>query len=165
MNCPGMVALLAFMDAQPSEKFMVVFGDLKRFARDTEFHLKLSRAIKMRNATRECLNFRFEDSPEGEFIETILAAQGELEREQNRRQTIQKMTARLEQGFWAFQAPAGYRYQKSKHGGKELVRDEPYATIMQQALEGYASGLFDTQAEVKRFWKASRIFRDVHQMA
>jgi hypothetical protein len=32
------------------------------------------------NATVECLNFKFEDTPEGKFIETIIAAQGELER-------------------------------------------------------------------------------------
>ncbi|MNC98631.1 hypothetical protein D3C83_166570 [compost metagenome] len=43
----------------------------------------------------ECLNFKFEDTPEGKFIETIIAAQGELERLQGLRQTIQKMKARV----------------------------------------------------------------------
>ncbi len=158
MNRPGMVALLAYMDAQPSESFVVIFDDLKRYARDTEFHLRLKRAMAARNAVRECLNFRFEDTPEGEFVETIFAAQGELEREQNRRQTIQKMKARIEQGFWAFQPPIGYRYEKSKHGGKVIVRNEPIASIVQEALEGYASGRFDTQAEVKRFLEAQPDF-------
>jgi hypothetical protein len=32
-----------------------------------------------------------------------------------------------------------------------LVRDEPMASIVQEALEGYASGRFQIQAEVKRF--------------
>ncbi len=32
-----------------------------------------------------------------------------------------------------------------------LVRDEPHASILQEALEGYASGRFETQVEVKRF--------------
>ena len=50
-------------------------------ARDTEFHIKLRREFDKRGARVECLNFRFEDSPEGKFIETIIAAQGELERE------------------------------------------------------------------------------------
>ncbi len=31
------------------------------------------------------------------------------------------------------------------------MRDEPVASILQEALEGYASGRFDTQVEVKRF--------------
>ncbi|MBO6816407.1 MAG: recombinase family protein [Rhizobiaceae bacterium] len=151
INRPGMVALLAYLDAKPDENYVVIFDDLKRYARDTEFHLKLRRIMNERGATRECLNFNFENSPEGKFIETMLAAQGELEREQNGRQVIQKMRARIEQGFWVFQAPIGYKYQKSKYGGKELVRDEPAASVIQEALEGFASGRFQTQAEVKRF--------------
>src|SRR5690606_11113605 len=35
--------------------------------------------------------------------------------------------------------------------GKMLVRDEPLASIVKEALEGFASGRFQTQAEVKRF--------------
>ena len=75
-----MVSLLSFLDAQPHEKYIVIFDDLKRFARDTRFHLDLRDAFRQRNATVECLNFKFDESPEGEFIETIIAAQGALER-------------------------------------------------------------------------------------
>jgi len=37
MQRPGMVALLSYLDAQPSENYVVIFDDLKRFARDTRF--------------------------------------------------------------------------------------------------------------------------------
>ena len=151
MNRKGMVALLAYLDAQPQENYVVIFDDLKRYARDTEFHLKLRRIMAERGATRECLNFNFENTPEGKFIETMLAAQGELEREQNGRQVIQKMKARVEQGFWVFQAPIGYKYAKSQYGGKQLVPDEPVASVIREALEGFATGRFKTQAEVMRF--------------
>ena len=109
MARPGMVALLAFLDAQVDESFVVIFDDLKRFARDTQFHIMLRNELRMRGASVECLNFKFEDTPEGEFIETILAAQGQLERKQNGRQVSQKMKARLESGYWVFFAPPGYR--------------------------------------------------------
>ncbi len=158
MNRPGMVALLAYLDAQQDKDYVVVFDDLKRFARDTEFHIKLRRELKKRGAIVECLNFRFEDTPEGKFIETVFAAHGELEREQNGRQVRQKMRARLEQGFWVFQAPIGYRYSASKRGGKELIRDEPLASIVQDALEGYACGRFDSQVEVKRYLESQPVF-------
>ncbi len=158
MKRPGMVALLAFLDAQPHESYVVIFDDLKRYARDTEFHLKLKREMAVRGAERECLNFRFENTPEGEFIETILAAQGELERKQNRRQVVQKMKARVEQGFYVFRAPTGYRYEKSKRGGKVLVQDEPLATTVREALEGFANGRFASQVEVKRFLEADPLY-------
>ena len=148
---PGMMALLGFLDAHANETYVVIFDDLKRYARDTEFHLKLRREMLARNATRECLNFNFEDSPEGKFFETIVAATGTLEREQNARQVVQKMKARVEQGFWVFRAPVGYRYVKSPKGGKELVKNEPLASIVIEALEGYASSRFASQTEVRRF--------------
>ncbi len=151
MNRPGMVSLLAYLDANPFENYVVIFDDLKRYARDTEFHLALRREMAARNATRECLNFRFENSPEGEFVETIFAAQAQLERQQNRRQVLQKMKARVEQGFWVKKAPIGYIYVKSPRGGKELVWSEPLASIVREALEGFASGRFASQTEVQRF--------------
>ena len=151
MARPGMVALLSYLDAQSGDEFTVIFDDLKRFARDTEFHINLRRQLKARNANVECLNFKFEDSPEGRFIETIIAAQGQLEREQIGRQSIQKMHARLEKGFWVFRAPVGYQYVSAKGGGKVLKRDPILAPIVTDALNGYASGRFATQTEVLRF--------------
>lgn len=148
---PGMVALLAYMDACADERFVVIFDDLKRYARDTEFHLKLRREMAARGARRECLNFNFEDSPEGKFFETIAAAQGELEREQNGRQVRQKMRARIDHGYYCFAPVLGYRYGNAPDGGKILVPDEPNASIVKEALEGFASGRFQTASEVKRF--------------
>ena len=159
MRRPGMVALLSFLDAQKGKPYVVIFDDLKRFARDTEFHLKLRREFAVRGATIECLNFRIEDTPEGKFIETVIAAQGELEREQNRRQVVQKMKARVENGFWVFRAPVGYCYVNAPSGGgKVLVPDEVLAPIVRNALEGFATGHFASQAEVQRFLERSPHF-------
>ena len=158
MERPGMAALLSYLDAQKGKPYVVIFDDLKRMARDTQFHLKLRQAFKSRGATIECLNYRIDESPEGTFIETILAAQGQLEREQNRRQVVQKMQARVENGYWVFRAPVGYRYQKTKGGGKILVPDEPLASVVKEALEGFAIGRFASQAEVKRFLEADPYF-------
>lgn len=154
MERPGMRAMLAYLDAQAGKPYVVIFDDRKRFARDTEFHIKLRREFAERGARVECLNFKFEDSPEGHFIETIIAAQGQLEREQNSRQVVQKMKARIEKGYYVFHPPLGYRYAKDKTHGKLLMRDGPVASIIQEGLEGYASGRFRSQVEVKRFFEA-----------
>jgi DNA invertase Pin-like site-specific DNA recombinase len=151
MKRPGMVALLEYLRLNAHTNYVVIFDDLKRFARDTEFHIRLRTKLALYGATRECLNFRFEDTPEGKFVETIIAAQGELERSQNQRQTVQKMKARVERGYHAFKACIGYKFIDSKERGRILVRDEPFATILQNALEGYASGALATQVEVKRY--------------
>lgn len=151
MKRPGMVNLLRYIDAQPDKSYIVIFDDLKRFARDTRFHLDLRDAFRQRGAKIECLNFNFDETPEGEFFETIVAAQGQLERKQMRRQTIQKMEARMKAGYWCFPPPHGYRFEKTREHGKLMVRDEPVASILTEAIESYASGRFQGRAEVKRF--------------
>ncbi|GIT93147.1 hypothetical protein JANAI62_35690 [Jannaschia pagri] len=151
MKRPGMVALLSFLDAQPDTSFVVIFDDLKRFARDTRFHLDLREAFRTRGATIECLNFKFEDTPEGEFIETIMAAQGALERKQNGRQVAQKMKARMQNGYWIHNPPVGYRYQTVRGHGKLLIPNPPLDEIIMEAFEGFACGRFHSQADVARF--------------
>lgn len=154
MDRPAMRELLRFIDEHtlPSdERYVVVFDDLKRFARDVEFHWRLRNAFSSRSVEVECLNFNFDDTPEGRFVETVLAGAGQLERDQNRRQVLQKMQARIKAGYWAFPAPPGYRYAKTKAHGKLLVPDEPTASIVREAFEGFASGRFQTQVEVQRF--------------
>ena len=155
---PGMCGMLAYLDAQRGKDYVVIFDDLKRFARDVEFHIKLRREFANRGAKIECLNFAFEDTPEGKFIETIIAAQGELERDQNRRQVKQKMTARVEKGYWVFHAPTGYKFTTDRIHGKLLAPDEPIADYLREALTGYADGRFRSQAEVQRFLESKPDF-------
>jgi site-specific DNA recombinase len=162
MKRPAMGAMLAYIDAHPYKRFIVVFDDLKRFARDVEFHIKLRAAFKMRNVELHCLNYNFDESPEGRFTEIIFAAQGELEREQNKRQVIQKMKARLEIGYWPFARRRGYDMVKDPAHGKIYVANKEGKTILKQALEGFASGNLVRRVDVARFlfssgfWKTSK---------
>lgn len=77
----GMKQLLSYLEEHrvESEKIVVIFDDLKRFARDTEIHFALKKEIYGRNGTVESPNFKFEDTPDGKFVETVLAAHAELD--------------------------------------------------------------------------------------
>lgn len=59
--------------------------------------------------------------------------------------------ARMKAGYWCFQLPHGYITHKTKEHGKLMLRHEPVASQIQEAIEGYASGRFQGRAEVKRF--------------
>ncbi len=56
----------------------------------------------------------------------------------------------MQSGFWPFAAPYGFKHKGGNQTGL-LVRREPVASIVQEALEGFAFGRFQSQAEVKRF--------------
>lgn len=68
------------------------------------------------------------------------------------------MQARTLNGYWVFSAPMGYKYEKTLGHGNLLARDEPIASIIQEGLEGYASGRFGSQAELKRFFESQPAF-------
>lgn len=152
MKRPAMRELLEFVD-ENSEPYVVIFDDLKRFARDVKFHWELRAQFEIRNLTPECLNFTFDETPEGNFIETIIAAQGELERQQNKRQTIQKMKARLARGLFCFRSsPYGYRYIKSNvYGGKVLEIEPKDAEIIKEAFTAFATGKFHNIKDVAEY--------------
>tara|TARA_B100000508_G_scaffold54263_1_gene41967 strand:- start:4852 stop:6531 length:1680 start_codon:yes stop_codon:yes gene_type:complete len=151
MKRPAMNALLDFIDSFPETNFVVIFDDLKRFARDVEFHLKLRATFKARDVKLECLNFNFEDSPESRYVETILAAGSELERNQNSRQVYQKQKARLELGYWAFPSVRPYKMTKDPIHGNLLKVVEPYGSILKEALEGFANGRFLHKIDACKF--------------
>ncbi len=164
MKRPAMRELLAHIDANPHKKFVVVFDDLKRFARDVEFHLKLRAVFRARNVILRCLNYNFDESPEGRFAEVVMAGQAELEREQNKRQVIQKQKARLENGYWAFSAPQGY-FMKRKdplHGTILAHENENTLKLIREALEGFANDRFNTITDVKKFLEANKYLGKNH---
>jgi DNA invertase Pin-like site-specific DNA recombinase len=152
---PAMGEMIGYIDKNLHKNYIVIFDDLKRFARDTEFHLKLRTALRVRNVKPECLNYTFDDTAEGTFVETVFAAQGQLERDQNKRQVVQKMKARLESGYWTFFPPPGYIHIKDPIHGKLLVPTDK-APIIKEVFEGFASGRFREQNDVKKFLQEQR---------
>ncbi len=153
MRRPAMRELLEYIDDNPKDNYVVIFDDLKRFARDTKFHIELRSEFNVRKVKVECLNFNFEDTPEGNFVETILAAQNQLEREQNRRQVIQKQKSRLESGYWAFHGPVGYKMTKVPGSNGKIAVPDHKEEHLKEALVGFANYRFTYVVEVAQFLK------------
>lgn len=141
----------ALLEKEPNAQVVVVIDDIKRWARDVSVHWSLKKTVQSFGGRLESPNYKFGDSPEDEFVENVFAAQAELERKQNRRQVIQKMKARMECGYWSFDEVPGYKYRKEAAHGKVLRRDDPKASVIQEALEGFSTGRFETHVDVQRF--------------
>lgn len=151
MRRPSMRELLKHVRTNRGEKFVVVFDDLKRFARDLKFHLALREAFDECDVIPLCLNFNFEDSPSGRFVERVLAAQAELDREQNAEQVVNKMEARLLAGYWPFSKKRGYDMIRIPGHGKVAQINKLGYEVIKPALEGFASGNLPRKMDVARF--------------
>jgi len=92
----------------------------------------------------------FGDDSDSQFLENVLASSAQHFAQKNREQTINRMKSRLANGYYVnARPPLGYKYIKGH--GKELVRDEPMASIVQSALDGFASGRFGSKGELRQF--------------
>ncbi len=158
LNRRAMDELLTFLKERSKKRpskscdgeTVVVIEDLKRFARDVSVHFSLKLALDACGGRLESPLFRFENTPEGRFIETIVAAQAELERNQNKRQVKSRMLSRLEAGYWVFAPPPGYRYTRDPVH-KQVLAPDSRAPLVCEALEGFAAGRFSGPADVVRF--------------
>ena len=93
------------------------------------------------------------------LVENMLATVAQHFRDKNRETVINRTMARLKRGYSTASIPAiGYKYAQTTEHGKLLVRDEPLASIVKNALESFACGRFDTQSEVKRYLETQDAF-------
>ena len=148
---PGMQAMLSFLSANRKEPHAVIIDDISRLARGLMAHFELRVKIGDAGGVLVSPSIEFGEDSDSQLVENLLASVSQHQRQKNGEQTVNRMRARVQNGYWVFQAPVGYRCERVSGQGKVLVRDEPNASVLQEALEGYASGRFETQVEVKRF--------------
>jgi site-specific DNA recombinase len=154
----GTKALVRYLKAHRSEKIVVVVDDIDRFARDVSVYSDLHKQIVAAGARLESPKFKMSDEAHSVFELKLRVLLGELEVGKNKERSRDRVIARLQTGYWTFSAPVGYEYCRRGSEGKVLVRTEPVASILAEALNGFATGRFQSQAEVKRFLDSKNEF-------
>ncbi|MFA6965222.1 recombinase family protein [Bosea sp. (in: a-proteobacteria)] len=157
-NRPIMDALLAYLRKHRAEGRVVIIDDISRFARDVPGHWYLREQLKQAGGVLESPRIEFGDDADAVFRENILASAAQHQRQKNAEQTKSRMRARILNGFYVFACPVGYEYRRVSGQGSVLMRSDPLASILTEALEGFASGRFASQVEVKRFLESHSEF-------
>ncbi|HBR68774.1 MAG TPA: recombinase [Rhodospirillaceae bacterium] len=153
---PGILSMFQFLKTQKHDQYVVVIDDISRLARGLEAHIRLRTLISSVGAKLESPSIEFGEDPDSQLLEYFMASVSQYQRQKNTEQTKNRMKARVMNGYWCFNPPEGYQFtHKAGHSGKIMVRNEPVASVVQEALEGYASGRFETQNEVRLFLERS----------
>ena len=156
---PGIKDLLLLLQKNKGKKrFVILIDDITRFARSVRTHEDLRDAILEAGGILESPSVEFGHNADSRMIEYVLATMSQHQREKNAEQTVSRMRARLQNGYWCFQPPIGYKHETVEGHGKLLIRHEPIASIITEALEKFACGFFETQVEVKRFFESQPDF-------
>ncbi len=155
---PAMDRMLAFLRLHPKDSVVVIIDDISRFARNVQAHIALRETLSDAGGILESPSIEFGEDSDSRLVEHMLASVAQHQREKNAEQTSNRMKGRMMNGYSVFAAPIGYEYKKTGSHGKLLTRVEPIATIIKEALEGYASGRFSAQADVRRFLESQPDF-------
>jgi len=161
---PGIQDMLKYLRAHRRKgDYVVIIDDISRLARDIRAHIELRSAIAATGARLESPSIEFGEDSDAQLVEHLLASVSQHQREKNAEQTRNRMGARLSAGFWPFAAPIAYRYGAAADGTRILVRREPIASAVQEALQLFAGGHLQTQSEMKRFLERHPDFRKSKQ--
>lgn len=155
---PAMDRMLAFLRLHPKGSVVVIIDDISRFARNVQAHIGLRQTLSDAGGVLESPSIEFGEDSDSRLVEHMLASVAQHQREKNAEQTSNRMKGRMQNGYAVFSAPIGYKYVKTKGQGKVLTPDEPLASIVKEGMEGYASGRFSSQAEVRRFFESQPEF-------
>lgn len=153
----AIIELFKYIDGNKESSFTVIFDDLNRLSRDIWVHNLLRSEFRKRWVELQCPNFKFEDTPEGSFKESISVVVSQYEREKNKERVCSRQKARLEQWFWCFPLPIGYKYEKSPQGGKLVVLDLETYRPVRNALNKFASDELRTCADFIHYLNAKGI--------
>ena len=149
---PRMQTMLQYLrQHKKKETHVVIIDDISRLARDLKAHIELRTLISDAGGKLESPTLEFGEDSDSRLIEHMLATVAAHQREKNAEQVKNRMRARLMNGFWIFGVPRGYKMGSTKEHRKIIVPTEPLRSIVKEALEGYASGRFNTMVDVQRF--------------
>lgn len=163
VNRPGMITMLKFIRQMKREQIVIIIDDISRLARDLGAHLELRTAITAVGAKLESPSIEFGEDSDSILVENLLASVSQHNRQKNAEQVKHRMRARMMNGYFCFHPPVGYKYERVNGHGKLLVKDEPVASVVKEALESFASGHLATQSEVMRFLQNSPVFTNATQ--
>lgn len=147
---PQLAALLAFCREGGADAVLVV--DTDRLARKTEHHFAIKAQLRKCNVRVESLNQpMIDDTPEGVFLDTILAATNALYPQITGRKTSLSMAEKAAAGWWPGPARLGYRnadnpIPTSANDRRILVPHETKGPLVTQAFSLYAGGKYSLQS-------------------
>ncbi len=140
---PAMMDMLQFLRMTRKSGSVVIIDDISRLARGLEAHLQLRASLAKTGGKLESPSIEFGEDSDSLLVENLLASVAQHQREKNGKQTKNRMRARMQNGYWVFGAPLGYKFETKSGHGKILARNEPVASIIADVMERYASGHYN----------------------
>lgn len=151
LNRPALRKLLARCQEDKAVQ-AVLIQDTDRWARSTLDHLSTKSLLKKYGVKLISISQpMIDDSPEGNFIDVVLAGANALQSQITGRKTAKVMAEKAKAGYWPGWAPIGYKNfeNPSPNGNLDrriVVPDKDVAPLIKKLFELYATGNFSVES-------------------
>lgn len=142
MNRPGLQDMLIRIQEDKSIK-AVFIQDTDRLARNAGDHLTIKallrkHAVELVSVSQPGL----EDTPEGNFMDLIIAGVNQLQSQITSRKTLKSMEQKYKDGWWPTRAPMGYFNSGTPEDDKKriITTDTVRAPLIAELFKLYATG-------------------------
>lgn len=149
-NRPVLQEMLSFCRENKGGIDVLVFPKIDRFARYSEDYHHLKARLRELGIRVESIDERFDDSPAGKFLESMLAATAQFDNDVRSERTYNGMKEAVRQGRWVWRAPTGYRNVVS-NGRRTIEPDPDVAPLVMRGFEKIASGSHSV-AQLKKWF-------------
>lgn len=133
-NRPVLREMLAYCEQERGNIDVLVFPKIDRFARYSEDYHHLKRHLRNLGIRVESIDERFDDSPAGRFLESMLAATAQFDNDVRSERTYNGMKEAVAQGRWVWRAPVGYRNVRVDNKAN-IEPDPKIAPLVVEALK------------------------------
>lgn len=142
-NRPVLQEMLRFCEQEKGRIDLLIFPKIDRFARYSEDYHHLKSRLRGLGIRFESIDERFDDSPAGRFLESMLAATAQFDNDVRSERTYNGMKEAVSQGRWVWMAPLGYR--NIRVDGKATIEPDPHTgPLVVKAFEMIADGVTGT---------------------
>ncbi|MDP2874141.1 MAG: recombinase family protein [bacterium] len=151
LNRPALQELLARCQQEGTVQAVLV-QDTDRLARNTYDHLTVKAILKKAGARLISISQpMLDDSPEGSFIDVVMAGANALQSQITGRKTSKVLEQKAQAGYWPGWSPLGYKNSENSSPSSNLDRhisipDPELSSLIKRMFELYATGSFSALA-------------------
>lgn len=151
-NRPGLISLLEYCRKNKNKIQACIIYKIDRLSRDTSDYLSLKLLLAKSGVKIISCTEPMEESPAGEFVETLLAAVGRFDNAVRSQRTLDGLRSRMEAGWHHSKPPLGYK-NKIVNNKNIVVKDENFE-LVQKAWFEMEKGIYSCyeMAELMNKW-------------
>jgi len=142
MNRPGLQDMLLRVQEDKTIKAIFI-QDTDRLARNANDHLTIKALLQKHGVELVSVSQPgITDSPEGNFMDLVIAGVNQLQSQITSRKTLKSLEQKFKDGWWPGFAPVGYLNAGDPNDEKKriVIIDEKRAPFVQEAFQMYATG-------------------------